>query len=259
MLLNQLDIDNDVESNEDFLPGDFTKDTGMYPMKVDMAFMGKSDGGAVNVTLWLKEIGGNGGHRETFYVTSKAGSNTYVDKRSGKKRLLPGMEGMNQLSIITAGKKLAAQTAEEKLVKIYNFQEKKDLPTKVEVLTEMLGAEVLVALTKKRENKRKKVGDEYINTNEEQVSNIVSKFLYPNGLTVAEHIAGQAETTYRDGWVKKFGPDYVQDRFKPVAPGAGVEAASAAAAGVNAGKVDDLFSDDDHDVADVPDSADTQA
>jgi hypothetical protein len=252
MLLDKLNIDNDVEENEDFLPGDFTKDTAMYPMTVDMAYLGESAGGAVSVTLHLKEIGGNGGHRETFYVTSKTGSNTYVDKRSGNKRLLPGMDAMNQLSLITAGKKLPAQTAEEKIVKVWNFDEKKELPTPVQALTEMIGEEVLVALVKKRDNKTQKVGNEYVRTPEEKIFNEVGKFLYPSGHTVAEKIAEQEETTYRDSWVKKFPPDYVQDKYQTVGAGKGVEAASAAAGATNAGKVDDLFDEDD-----TPETAET--
>ena len=251
LLDNKLNIDTDVEENEDFLPGDFTKDTGMYPMTVDMAYLGESAGGAISVTVHLKEIGGNGGHRETFYVTSKAGLNTYVDKRSGKRRLLPGMDAMNQLSMVTTGKKLPAQDAEEKIVKIWNFDERKELPTPVQALTEMIGQEVLVALTKKRENKRTKVGNEFVDTPEERIFNEAGKFLHPDGHTVAEKIAEQDETTYKDTWQKKFGPDYVQDKYVQVGAGKGVEAASAKAGVANAKPVDDLFKDDDEATTDA--------
>lgn len=244
-LLDKLNIDTDVEENEDFLPGDFTKDTGMYPMTVDMAYLGESQHGAVSVTLHLKEVGGNGGHRETFYVTKRDGTNTYIDKRSGNKRLLPGMESMNQLALITSGKKLPAQTAEPKIVKIWNFEERKELPTEVQALTDMIGEEVLVAVTKKRENKRQKVGNEYVNTKEERIFNEASKFLHPDGYTVAEKIAEETTTSYRDGWVKKFGPDYVNDKYVEVATAGNVEAASAKAGAANAKPVNDLFGDDD--------------
>lgn len=246
MQLDMLNVDADVESNEDFLPGDFTKNTGMVPFTVDVAYMGESVNGAISVTVHLKEVGGNGGHRETFYVTSgtaKGRANTYVDKRSGKKRLLPGMESMNQLAIITTGKKLGALSTEEKMIKLWNFEERKELPAKVPALVEMIGQQVLVAITKCRENKRQKVGDEYVDTAAERIFNEAGKFLHPDGHTVAEKIAEESDTTYRDNWVKKFGPDYVKDNYKEVTPGQGVEAASVAAAGANGQKVGGLFDD----------------
>ncbi len=244
--ISKLNIDDDVEGqNEDFLPGDFTKNTGLYPMTVDMAYLMESTNGAIGVTLHLKEIGGNAQHREDFYVTSRTGSNTYVDKRTKKKRLLPGMDAMNQLALIAAGKKLPALTPEEKIVKVWNFDEKKELPTKVQALTELIGQEVLVALVKRRENKTKKVGDAYVPTPEERVFNEVNKFLYPDGHTVAEKIAEEAETTFRTKWEARYDSDYINDKYTEVAPANGVAAASAAAGAANAKPVSDIFDDDD--------------
>lgn len=248
MLLDKIKIDDNVEQNEDFVPGNFTKDTGLYPMTVDMAYMGESAGGAANVTVRLKEVGGNYEHRETVYVTSREGSTTYIDKRTGRPRLLPGADTINQLCLITTGKKLPAQDAEMKMVKIYNFQERKELPTEVEVLTDLIGQEVLVALVKRRENKNQKVGDKYVPTAEERVFNEVNKFLYPDGHTVAEKLAEEEDTLFKDRWVKRHGPDYVLDKYVDVGPDNKVAAASAAAGAANAKPVNDLFDDDDDDV-----------
>ena len=247
MNLEQLAIDSDVEQNEDFLPGgDFTLETGLYPMTVDMAYLGESTKGAVSVTVHLKEAGGKRTHRETFYVTSgkeKGRKNTYIDKRSGKKRLLPGMETVNQLALITAEKNLQQLSAEVKLIKLWNFEARKELPTEVNVLTEILGTPVLAAITKNRENKRQKVGDKYIDTAAERVFNEVGKFLHPNGRSVAEEKAGVEDTPYRDGWAKKFGPEYVNDKYVQIVDSAGVTEASSAAATASAQETEDLFSD----------------
>lgn len=148
MLLENLNIEDDVEgADDDFIPGgNFTLDTGAYQMKVKLAYLGESQGGAMNVTLWLQEVDGNRQHRETFYVTSgkaKGQKNTFTD-RSGKKRLLPGMEAMNQLATIATGTPLAAQKSEPKIVKLYDFDERKELPKEVPVLTGMIDKPVLV-------------------------------------------------------------------------------------------------------------------
>jgi len=247
MLLDKLEIGADVEQNEDFLPGNnFILDTGLYPMNVDMAFMGESARGAVFITLHLKENGGNRTHRETFYVTSNKENgrrNTYVDKRSGKARLLPGMESANQLSIITTGKKLSALETTEKIIKMWNFDSRSEENTPVPCLTEMLNKPVLVAITKRRENKNTKVGNDWIPTNDERLFNEAGKFLYPNGLSVAEKIAGQTETTYRDNWADKFSTDYVNDRYKALTTDSAVETASTEAAEETAGEIDSMFDD----------------
>jgi len=246
MQLDNLNIDNDVKANEDFMPGDFTKNTGMYPQVVDMAYMGESRNGATSITLHLKGADGKGEHRETFYVTSgtaKGKKNTYVDK-SGTPRLLPGMEAMNQLSIILTGTKLGAQTATNKMVSIYSFTSKKNEPTEVPVLLDFIGKPVLTAITKCRDNKQVKVGDDYVDTNAERLSNEASKFLHPDGLSVAEKIAEATEPTYYTKWLKKHPSDYVNDNYTPVAGGGDVAAASSAAASATAPEVSDLFAQD---------------
>lgn len=246
MLLENLNIDKDVEgADEDFIPGgNFTLDTGAYQMTVKLAYLGESQGGAMNVTVWLEEDGGNRQHRETFYVTSgkaKGQKNTFTD-RAGTKRLLPGMEAMNQLANITTGMPLAAHKPEAKIVKLYDFDERKELPKEVPVITAMLNKPVLVLITKCRENKRQNVGGEWVDTNQERVFNEAQKFLHPSGHSVAEKNANSETTDHRDRWLGKFGPDYVRDKFKAVAPGAGVEAASASAAAATSAEVNSLFS-----------------
>ena len=241
-LLDKLSVGSDVEGqDEDFIPGgNFTLDTGVYPMTIELAYLGESQGGAMNVTVWLKETNGNRTHRETFYVTSgkaKGQKNTYT--RNGKTRLLPGMEAMNQMSIIATGNPLSAQTPEEKTVKLWDFEERKELPKQVPVLTALLQKRLDVCITKRRENKRQNVGGEYIDTNEERVFDEVSKFLYPSGHTVAEKKGG-SDADFRDTWKSKFGPDYVNDKYKPVDGGAVAEASNAAAA-ENSAEVSSLF------------------
>lgn len=242
-LLENLVVGSDVEgTDEDFIPGgNFTLDTGVYPMTITNAYLGESQGGAMNVTVWLTEVNGKRQHRETFYVTSgraKGQKNTFVDKRTGKKRLLPGMEAMNQLATIATGSPLAAQVPEAKIVKLYNFEERKELPTEVPVLTGLVGQQVAVCITRCRENKRQNVGGEWIDSNEVREFNEVSKFLYPTGHTVAEKRA-EAEAEHITKWRAQFGSDYVRDRYTPTQ--GSVEAASAEAAIASSAEVSSLF------------------
>ncbi len=246
MNLDMLEIGNDVEKDVDFIPGNnFIFDTGIYPCIIDMAFMGESAGGAISLTLHLKEVDGKRTHQETFYVTSgkaKGRLHYYVD-RGGNKRNLPGMSAMNQLSIIVTDKKLSKLKPENRTIKLRNFEAQKDLPTEVPALVELCGKQVTVALTKCRENKRVKVGDEYIDTAEERVFNEVTQFLHENGTTVAETHDGSSETAWKDKWLSTCGSEYVRDKYKEIAIGSSVEAASADAAAANEETVKGLFDD----------------
>jgi hypothetical protein len=247
-LLDKLTVGSDVEgTNEDYIPGagGFTLDTGVYPMKVELAYLGESQKGALSVTLWLKEVNGNKSLRETFYVTSSKANgqkNTFMDKRSGKPRLLPGMENMNQLAMICTGQPLAAQKSEPKTVKLYDFDEKKELPKEVPVLTGMLQKDVLVCVVKHRKNKTQYIGGEYVETNEEKIFNEVDKFLHASGHSVAEK-AGGGDADFRERWEAKRPADFVMDKYKPVG-GSAVADASNAAAADNSAEVDSLFGDD---------------
>jgi hypothetical protein len=244
MNLDMLNIDTDVEESTDFMPGDFNFDTGVYPCLVDMAYLGESAKGAVSVTVLLKEKEGNRTHKETFYVTSgkeKGRKNYYV--KNGKKFLLPGMDNVNQMCLIAAGTGLGKLESEDKMIKLYNFEAKKALPTSVPALVGLIGQEVNVALVKNRTNKQVKVGDDYVKTDKERIFNTASKFFFADGLTVAEAAAGETEATYRDTWTSKFPANYVNDTFEAVAPDATVESASAEAATANAETVKGLFDD----------------
>lgn len=259
MLLENLKLDDSVKNqDEDFVPGsDFSLPTGLYPFIVDMAYMGESQAGAVSITVHLKEVGGKRTLRETFYVTSRKqadGSrrNTYIDKRTQKVRPLPGMATANALAQVTcSGKKLHQLVPEEKTINLWNYDLKKAVPTPVPALMEMIGQPVLVAVVKKRENKRTKVGKKYIDTNVPRTFNECTKFLYPNGATIAETAAGNDERAWRTKWESAFDADYVLDKFLPITDAdEAMETASSNSAEASSQEVTALFGTDNTEESD---------
>ena len=267
MLLDNLKLDNTVENqDEDFIPGgDFTLPTGLYPMQVDMAYMGESQAGAVSVTVHLKEVGSKRTLRETFYVTTRKAAdgsrrNTYVDKRTQQNRPLPGMASANALAQVTCGGlKLHQLTPEEKVIKLWDYTANAEVPTPVPALTAMIGQPVLVAVVRKRENKRTKVGNKYVNTNEARTFNEVQKFLHPNGASVAEANAGVEDRPFRTKWESSYDSDYVQDSFIPVANTGELASASNKAAEASSQEVTSLFATDEATPETDPGIAATQA
>lgn len=245
MLLDNLNLEQEqFEEAGDFLPsGGFINDTGIYNCLITLAYMGKSSGGANSITVHFQQADGKMTHRETFYITSgeKKGTKPYYIK-DGKKYALPGYEAMNSLALIAAGKKLSQLNGEKKIVKLWNFESRSEENTEVTALTELMGKPVKVGLVKCKENKRKKVGDEYVDTNEVKDFNEAQKFFFPNKFSVTEARAKVETPEFHDQWLEKYPNDFVRDRFHAVegVPEA-VDNASAASASASADVNENLF------------------
>lgn len=217
MSIQGLAIDSDVEStNTDTLGGSFVKSTGLYPVMVDMAYLGKSAKGAMSLNLHLKVIADSSIVRQTLWVTSgdaKGNKNFYTDK-NGKKRLLPGMLQADQIAQITTSKNMASLTPEEKTIKLWDYETSVEKPTKVHALTEMIGQPLLVGLHKVRTNKVKKDSEgKYIDQVDDRQFNEVDKIFFPDGFSVTEKAAEATEALFHGKWTAKYPEDYLDDRY----------------------------------------------
>jgi len=216
MSINQLAIDPEVEKPNTDTLGGFTKDTGLYPATVDMAYLGKSKGGAMSLNLHLKLVSDKTIVRQTLWVTSgdAKGNKNYYINQNGKKFLLPGMVLADQIARITANKAMSELSTEEKTIKLWDRDAQAEKPTKADVITAMIGKPILIALLKIRENKKTSDGSgNYVPTKSERVYNDVAKVFYPDGYSVTEKEAGADEAKFHKQWADKYTSDYVQDDY----------------------------------------------
>jgi hypothetical protein len=247
MSIEALKMGADVEAtDEDVLPsgGGFTLATGLYPMIVDNAYLDKSSGGAMNMNIHLKIKGGDKRiFRHKIYMTSgkaKGGNPFYV--KDGKKYPLPGYTLCDHVTKICAGLPVSQITPEKKLVKLYDFDQKAEVPREVPVVTEIVGKELLVGIQAKRENKRvQDSSGNWVDGPEPRDFDEVTKVFHPDGFTVTEKAAEAEEAKFVQKWKAANPSDYVADKFKPVAGQA--PAATAGPAATAAAAPDDLFDD----------------
>jgi len=222
MSIKGLEIGSDIETtNEDTLGGgSFIRDSGLYPMSVDVAYLDKSKAGALSLNLHLRVIeGDNRLVKETLYLTSgdtKGNKNFYINKKTGKKVLLPGRSMGEQIARILTDQPMAQLTPEEKTIKLYDFDLKKEVPTPVASLTEMVGQELLIGLHKCVENKRVESNGKWVDTNNKREFNEIHKVFYPDGFSVTERNAEAEEAVFVNTWRNKFDAEYVNDTFKTV-------------------------------------------
>src|SRR6185312_7403054 len=74
----------------------------------------------------------------------------------GQEEPAPRLHHRNDLCLVTCEKELHQMTFEEKELELYDWDEKKNVPTKVMVATEMIGKPIALGILKKLENKSEK-------------------------------------------------------------------------------------------------------
>lgn len=135
-------------------------DTGIYPMVIDMAYLDQSAGGAYSLNVTLKSMDGKT-LKETLWITGgkDKGQLTYFLNKNGEKQDLPGFAIANAISTLSTGKELGDHIPEEKMVNVYNFDLKKDVPTAKQVYTALIGQKISVAIQKQIVDKTAKAAD----------------------------------------------------------------------------------------------------
>ena len=176
-------------------------DTNRYEAEIKVVYVTKSQKGSMALNV-VAEINGQE-YRETAYVTNTQGENFYV--KGGKKLPLPSFTTMNDLCLVGAGKSLAEMEPENKIVKIYNFEQKKEIPTEVPVIVELIGAKVGLLINKNLEDKTADTGGGvYKPTGETFEKNSIEKvFDLESGMTVVEATEGKETGEFVPKWVEK--------------------------------------------------------
>lgn len=195
---------DNLEQATDVVGGFTQRETDIYTGVVKLAYVGKSDGGASNINFII-DIDGQE-HRETVYFTNKQGENFYVDKKDPKKKHpLPGFTLINDMCKVTTGKPLSQQDAAEKVVKIYDFTERKEVPKAVTVMIDMLNQPVSLALGQILQNKKvKDASGNYVPTAETFTSVQMEKVLHPGqGNKTVLEIESGSEAKYADAWLSQ--------------------------------------------------------
>lgn len=198
------DLTNDgLEETEDRLGGFAPFDTDIHTGTIKVAYAGAAASGARNVTL-IVDVGGKE-YRETIYITNKKGENFFLNKDDKTKKVpLPGFTTIDDICLVTTGKPLAEQGAEDKMVKVYDPEQKKEVPKSVPVLTELLGQVVSLAIVKTLENKSIKQGNEYVPTAETRLTNSIEKVFHTESRsTVAEARNNVEKPAFWDAWLER--------------------------------------------------------
>lgn len=219
-----------AQETEDRVGGSFKPlESGVYKAKIKQMYAKPAQSGALGVTVEFEVYPEGSDPRkltETHYVTNKNGENFYVDK-NGNQQYLMGFNQVNDLCLGLTGKTLFELNQEGKIedknVKIYNYNTKKDEIELLPTFVPLLEKDLALGLIKRRENKREKVGNDYVNSAKDRVFNVTDKvFVLKDNLpfTVKEVKAGLNEPKFVHEWLERW-KDQLDDRYEEVAGSAG--------------------------------------
>ena len=214
------------EKEKDVLGGRSLLPTGVYEGKLEVVYITKSAKGAQAFNL-VVDINGKK-VRDQIYVTNREGGVTYT--KDGKKYPLPGYSLMNALAKLTIGKEIPQLSFENKLVKIYNYELKKEVATEVPVAVELTGETVKLGIEYLRENKNAQdQAGNYVATSETRDSNVIVRVFHVKTNQTAAEYDAQAPAEFMGLWLKEF-EGKMRDRSKPVSGGAAPAAAATSGA-----------------------------
>ena len=206
-LFKNVTSDSSIANERDSVGGSRVLESGLIPMTVALAYGITASSGALGLVVALKGADKQE-HRETLWMTSgtaKGGKNYY--EKDGQKHYLPGYLMANALCLLTVGKEISELETEQKVVPVYSKDAKTEVPTKVDMLVDLLGKEILVGMIKQTVDKTAKVEgtNEYVPTGETREENTIDKFFRSRDRMTTAEILARAETAaFADTWAAKW-------------------------------------------------------
>lgn len=221
-IFSKLSADN-LEQAGDRIGGFAAQPSDAYDGIIKVAYLGKSTSSKSQSVTVVADCGGKE-IRETIWITNKDDENFYFDKQDKtKKHPLPGFTTINDMCLLVTGEPLDAQEAEEKIVKVYNPTEKKEVPTAVQTIAGLTGKPIKLGVLRVVKNKQKKNdAGKYMDIAEKATENTIDKVFHPEtGRTVSEYMHEVDPAEFLPAWLEKNkGKD--KDTYKdPAAAGSG--------------------------------------
>ena len=189
--------------------------TGLHTAIIKAAYSTKSSGGATAMNFIFNLEDGTV-FRETIYVTNKQGEIHYLSKDGKNKKIpLPGYTTANDIAMLSTGHDLTSQNFEEKVISLYDYDAKKEVPTKVLMATEMLDKTVTLGLRKSIEDKTVKQGNDWVPNGQTFEKATINKVFHKDsGRTLREFLDGEAEGKFIKDWEEANKSDRVFNNAK---------------------------------------------
>ena len=188
----------------------------IYNLMIKYAYGQKSKGGAMGIHMVLttpedREI------KVTEYITSgdAKGNKTYYEKDkkdsdgniTGKDQFnLPGYSAIDSLCNLVIGKSILQCDNEKRTINLYDYTLKKEIPTEVDMLVELVGKAVCGAVLNQIQDKTAKNSQtgKYEPTGKTYSTNVVDKFLNAADRKTASEVRNKLDGDFAPKWLAKW-------------------------------------------------------
>ena len=179
-----------IEKEKDVLPEGRILESGLYKGTVDMVYLDTNAKGTKLIVIHMKR--GSRIYKFTNYISNRQGGYTYVDKKTGQNKPLPGYSLMDSFFKLMTGQGIADQTVVEKKVKVWDYATSKEQPKDVLVFEHLLNKEMSAGILNVSSEKTTKESEWKQGTGEFRESNEFDKFFDPStGQTISEKEANK--------------------------------------------------------------------
>lgn len=173
--------------------------TGVYKGVVQLVYIDQSAGGALNANFLVKVD--NRVVTQTIYFSNKEGKFTYKSKTDGKEQPLPGYSQVDSILQTITGKGISNQEVEEKVINIYDYTARKEVPVKRKVFVDTINKPVAVGIQHISEERTTKDSNYTVGDGTYRDFNEFNKWFDPEtGLTNAEAKASATEPKFLATW-----------------------------------------------------------
>ena len=208
-LLSTLKTDDaTVKQEQDSVGFSFAPlESDLYSFNVMLAYITLSTDKAMALNLLL-ETSTKQQLRQQFWMTSgtkKGCKNFYINEKTKEKHYLPGFNQANGIALLTCNKGINQLTTKKKTINLYNFDLKKEVPTDVDMVMDLIGKNITAGVLKQIVDKNKAdASGAYKPTGETRVENEIDKLFHTDGRTITEIRAKVAVATFKDTWLTKW-------------------------------------------------------
>jgi hypothetical protein len=217
-VFDQVDNSAKTEESSDFVRGQRQEPvpSSIQNLIVKYAYAGEAKSGAIAVHTVVTIADGDHKGREirsTEYITSgaKKGKKTFYERKDDNGKMtaykLPGYEAMDTLAKLTTKKSIVDLKTEKKVIKLYDYDKKAEVPTEVDMFVELVGTGVCGCILHQINDKRAKNTQtgEYEPTGKTYAGNIIDKFLDARTRKTLGELNNNSDADYKNKWETKWG------------------------------------------------------
>jgi len=189
-------------------------DTGVYDATIKYAYLTESKESKITGLNVVLDINGREFAAETAWLMYSDGSTLRVNARTGKKEATPGMKQFNSLCYCALGitpDRLG--DAEYKAINVWNWEQKKQVPTQCPVYPALTGAKIKVGIKKYNKHKNVKVGTSWVPTKTIRTINTVDKYYTPDGKLAIEALQDKP-AVYMNKWLEEYQGKVIDEKLR---------------------------------------------